>query len=101
MNEKDFLSNLDLLVQIGEPLGAFNDKIGQVFLKCYHLRGEAVDAFVRSQIEQRVRRIMRQQILSGLPFKQPQLHKGDYHCYRRTKSHSGYMESEIWFFQAS
>lgn len=78
MNEKDFLSNLDLLVQIGEPLGAFNDKIGQVFLKCYHLRGEAVDAFVRSQIEQRVRRIMRQQILSGLPFKQPQLHKGDY-----------------------
>ena len=78
MKEKDFLSDLDLLVQIGKPLGAFDDEIGRAFLKCYDLGIAEKDAFVRNQIEQRVRRIMRQQALSGLPFRQPRLRHGDY-----------------------
>jgi len=76
MDEKSVLSELDKLILTGNQLGLFEDREGRQLLKC--ARHGVLDPFIVDRIQRRVETTLRRRAMSGCPFPDPKLHRGDF-----------------------
>lgn len=76
MNSENILSDIDKKILLGNQLGVFNDQLGQKLLQLY---GNGIlDSWAIGQINKRVDKQLRKEAFANLPFKQPQLHSGEF-----------------------